>query len=77
MFVFLLVIGIFLWSLIFIVIASWQLSNTTAGGTEEGGDNPGATEREEITYELAGSCLGFVSAVFHGIILQKHFHREA
>lgn len=74
MFTLLPVIGISLWSLVFIAVTSLELSRTPAGGPEEGGDNPGASEREEIAYELAGACLGLVSAAYHGMMLHSYLY---
>jgi len=58
-------VGMIVWSLILICIASVDLSKVEEGGPEDGGDNESATEKEEVAYELAGACLGFLSASYH------------
>lgn len=59
--------AMFIWSIVFVILSSVQLSNTTTADdiTEAGGDNPNATKKEEIAYEIAGAALGAFSAVYH------------
>lgn len=53
-----------LWSVVMIILSSIDLAKTEAGGEETGGDNDGATEREEKAYEVAGAALGLASAMY-------------
>lgn len=58
-------IGMFIWSIVFLIVSSVQFSKTSSGGAEEGGDNPNATKKEEIGYEIGGALLGALSCLFH------------
>lgn len=65
--------GMLVWSIVFIIISSVQYSNTTSADdvTDAGGDNPNATKKEEIAYEIAGAALGAISAVYHICMARK------
>ena len=59
--------GMLIWSIVFVILSSVQYSNTFSADdiTDAGGDNPNATKKEEIAYEIAGAALGAVSALYH------------
>lgn len=65
--------GMLIWSIVLVVISSVQYSNTTAADdiTDAGGDNPNATKKEEIAYEIAGAALGAASALYHVCMTRK------
>lgn len=58
-------VAMFIWSVVFLIVSSVRFSDAESGGAEEGGDNPDATNKEEIGYEIGGAILGAVSCVFH------------
>jgi hypothetical protein len=61
------------WSITLMIISSVQYSKTTPEDDiiEAGGDNPNATKREEIAYEIAGAILGALSTMFHIFMVRK------
>jgi hypothetical protein len=63
-------VGMFVWSIVFLIVSSVQFSNTSSGGTEAGGDNPNATKKEEIGYEIGGALLGALSCLFHFLMVR-------
>lgn len=62
------VLGI--WSVVMVILSAVDLSKTEAGGEERGGDNDGATEREEKAYEVAGAAVGLVSAMYAACLVK-------
>ncbi len=59
--------GMLGWSIVLVVLSSIDYSKTTAQDdvTDAGGDNPNATKKEEIAYEIAGAALGVISSIYH------------
>lgn len=59
--------GMLVWSIVLVVISSIDYSKTSAEDdvTDAGGDNPNATKKEEIAYEIAGAALGAISSIYH------------
>jgi hypothetical protein len=66
-------VGMFVWSVVFVIISSVQVSKLTPADdiVEEGGDNPHATKKEEIAYEIAGAALGMCSTMYHIFMARK------
>jgi hypothetical protein len=64
-------VSMMIWSIVFIILSSVQYTNTDSGGTNAGGDNPNATKKEEIAYEIAGATLGLASAMYHVFIVYR------
>jgi len=58
------------WSVALIVIPAAKLPLIERGGPEVGGDNDGATESEELVYEIAGAALGLLSTIYHVVWIQ-------
>lgn len=51
------------WSIVYVIIASIQLSKTDKGGADT---ENGRSEFEDIAYELGGACVALLSALYHG-----------
>jgi hypothetical protein len=58
-------VSMFIWSIVFLIVSSVQFSNTSSGGANAGGDNPNATKKQEVGYEIGGALLGALSCLFH------------
>ena len=53
------------WSIVYIIIKSIDLSKTEKGGPETAN---GRTEFEDIAFELAGACIGAASSLYHSFM---------
>mmetsp|Transcript_9333 Transcript_9333/g.10765 ORF Transcript_9333/g.10765 Transcript_9333/m.10765 type:complete len:190 (-) Transcript_9333:60-629(-) len=55
-----------IWSIVFIVISALKLKDIPKGGaTNDTGDNPNQTLRQEIAFELGGVSIGLFSSLYH------------
>merc|ERR1719491_188677 len=55
-----------IWSIVYIVISALKLKDISKGGaTNDTGDNPNQTLRQEIAFELAGVSIGLFSSLYH------------
>ena len=63
--------GMAAWSTAYVVILSFKVADTPAGGLEvDTGDQDIQTLREEYSYELAGVSLGLFSTLYHGCLMR-------
>mmetsp|Transcript_7551 Transcript_7551/g.18620 ORF Transcript_7551/g.18620 Transcript_7551/m.18620 type:complete len:194 (+) Transcript_7551:143-724(+) len=53
------------WSIVYIILKSIDLSKTEKGGPETAN---GRTEYEDIAFELAGACIGVASSLYHSFM---------
>jgi len=55
-----------IWSIVYIIISALNLNDIPKGGaTNDTGDNPNQTLRQEIAFELAGASIGLFSSLYH------------
>jgi hypothetical protein len=53
------------WSIVYIVIYALKFKDTPKGGEKGGGDNDNQTLRQELGYDMGGSALVLLSALYH------------
>jgi hypothetical protein len=62
---YLLTVAMTVWSIVYVVMGSIQLSKTEKGGPDTENDR---TEFEDVAFELAGACIGLASTFWHGFM---------
>lgn len=63
-------VGMFVWSVILMGLAAYDLAKAEKGGPTEGGDANNSTNRQEIGFELGGALLGVLSTIYHIVMVQ-------
>ena len=65
-----------IWSIVYIVISSLKLKNTSGGDVDEAEDTNGQSQREEVIFELAGASICLFSSLYHSVMAKCCVKKE-